>query len=127
MDNKCYSGPIDSTNDTGQHVITYDDDEVETLSLADKDWRYTPSGTLQSWTGNIMTTLQSNKQNVLGEMLTVFGNRLFQPHHTQAFDQTPLIKAYEAEEKMFPMNFKCIPRSKVLKRPILFAVIHFTY
>lgn len=36
MDNTYYSGTISGVDDTGRHIIPYDDNEVETLKLIDK-------------------------------------------------------------------------------------------
>lgn len=48
-------------------------------------------------------------------MFTVFGNRRFLRHHTQALKQNALVKAHEAKENYSVANVNCVPRSQVPK------------
>lgn len=91
---------MESIITSGEHLIKYDDDESETLNLNDEEWGYEQPSNLQAAFGSVIT-LQSNEQEVLSDMLEVFGNSSYMRHHTQAFDQAPLINSYAAEEKMF--------------------------
>lgn len=62
-----------------------------------------------------MVTLPSKEQEILSEMFAALRNNSFLCHNTQSFHQALLIKAYEAEEKSFPNNVKCVSRSYVPK------------
>lgn len=101
MDNKFCPGTTHCANESGQHIIKYNDDDQEFLKFDEEEWRFDQPNTLQTSSINLITTISSNLQDVLSQIFTAFGNCAFLRYHTQLFDQAPLVKAYEAEKNVF--------------------------
>lgn len=82
-----------SVDNSGQHVVKYDDDDVEALNLNNQELKFIQRHTRKSLAGIDMVTLPSNEQELLSDMFTALGNKAFLRHTTQCFHQAPLIKA----------------------------------
>lgn len=72
IDNGFYKGSVSELTTDGKHVIVYDDEDIESLLISDENWRYESSA--QAEIGNF-TTLPSDEQRVLRELMHVFGNK----------------------------------------------------
>lgn len=92
IDNAFYHGVVTSISDGGQHVIPYDDGDLETLDLASEAWRLC-TATVSSI--RIARSLASDEPAVLANMLTHFDNRPFILHHTQGFPPYATANAYD--------------------------------
>lgn len=55
LDNKYYLGTVDSISQHGKNLINYDDDDEETLTFNDEEWRYEQSATLPAGSGFVIT------------------------------------------------------------------------
>ena len=95
IDNAFYKGSVSELTPDGKHVIVYDDEDVETIMMSEENWKYESSAHAEL--GNF-TTLPSDEQRVLREIMSVFGNKSFLRHQAQGFEQFPLVNAYLAEE-----------------------------
>ena len=113
IDNRYYTGTVQSVESDGIRVVHYDDDDVEKLNLSTENWKY--DATVSASTSGFSNTLQSNEQEVLSDMLSALGNRSFLRHQAQAFDQSVIVNAYNKEEENFVANVKIVPRSSVPK------------
>lgn len=113
MDNMYYPGTVSQITESGEHVINYDDDDVETLTLSNETWRFKPSqSSLNAALGNFCT-LPSDEQRILKEIMDVFGNKPFMGHQAQGFEQFPIVNAYRKEEDEFTKNVEVVKRSSV--------------
>lgn len=115
LENQYFPGTVDYVNLNGQHVIKYDDEDVETLTLANEDWWFEHSSTFHASKMWFITTLESNEWEIPSEMFEGLGNHSSLRYQTQTFGQAPLIKAYKEEEQKFSINVKSVPRSSVPK------------
>lgn len=109
-DDQYYRGVVSATTSAGEHIINYDDGDVETLTLANETWRPCDSLTANA-TG--FAGLSSDTACVVKEIFNVFGNKPFMFHQAQAFPSYVLLKAYEAEESVFKQHVKCVSVSDV--------------
>lgn len=82
-DNAYYPGVVTDINADDKHVILYDDAEVETLTISDEQWRYDTSE--QAHFGRF-STLLSDEQHVLRQMMDVLGNKRILRYRTQGLD-----------------------------------------
>lgn len=112
LDNTYYSGEIKSINEKGLCTVRYDDEEEEHLDMSNETWRYEQAA--QSASENI-TTLESNDQVILAEMLEVLGQRPFLYHHAQSFEQAVMVKAYQREESQYLKHVNIVSRFSVPK------------
>lgn len=110
IDNALYKGSVSELTPDRKLFIVYDDDDVETLLISDANWRYELSAHAEL--GNF-TTLPSDEQSVLRELIHVFGNKSFLRHQAQGFEKFPLVNAYVAEENEFTKNVKVVTRSNL--------------
>ena len=121
LDNAYYSGEVINVNDDGNYMVLYDDEETETVKITDEQWRYEAdvpqenlgTDTLQGGALEVVKTLTSNHQEVIQSMMDKLGQRPFMYHHAQGFDQSAMIKSYDAEEEKYISTVKRVPRRKV--------------
>lgn len=105
MDHQYYPGTVHAVNDNGPHTIHYEDNDQETLDLANEQWRFKVniSNVLQTY---VNEALKSNEQKVLSELFKSFSNQPFPRYQSQAFAQAPMVKAYAKGEACLLMNVK---------------------
>lgn len=115
LDDQYYSGTVNSIDPNGSHVIHYDDDEIETLNLSNESWKFVSTNSVVASTTAFNRVLESNEQEVLGDIFESFGNRSFLRYQAQSFDQAVLYNSYKKEESDFLRNVKIVPRSSVPK------------
>lgn len=108
--NKYYKGHVLQITDTGQHVITYDDKKVETLTMANETWLNESS--VHAATGNF-SMLPSDEHRVLKKIMDIFGNKPFLRHQAQGFDQFPIVNAYQVEDNALKKNVCVVKRCNV--------------
>lgn len=94
----------------GKHVIKYDNDDVETLTMSTEIWRY-QSG--PSALAGQLTALTSIEERVLKELMKVFGKKPFLLQHAHEFEQFPISNAHAAEESEFTKTVHIFKRSSV--------------
>lgn len=104
-----YPGTITEIDDQDRHVITYDDGDIESLTMDNEQWRYTASASTVSG----LKTLTSNSEHTLSQLLETFGNKPFMLHHAQGFCQAPLIDAYKLEEDSFKQTVREVHRDNI--------------
>ena len=103
--------------DDNQHVIVYDDGDIETLNMNNQEWRFSDTNndnvtnssnnnddnsndndaTLHPSTVCHLPTLKSNEQDYLRSLFEHFGNTPFIISETQGFPQSCIINAYKTE------------------------------
>lgn len=66
-----YSSTLHSINESGEHIIDYDDDCKKNLTLKEQKWRFDYQSFLYVSTSNVLTILAGNEQEIISEMLTV--------------------------------------------------------
>ena len=59
IDNRYYTGTVQSVESDGIRVVHYDDDDVEKLNLSTENWKY--DATVSASTSGFSNTLQSNE------------------------------------------------------------------
>ena len=106
-----YPGTVTAISETGQHVISYDDGDTETLTMGDETWRFTP--TMTASLIHSLPSLESNEQEALKPIFDFFGNKPFLRHQAQGFDQAVLENAFQSELKSFLETVEQIPWSDV--------------
>lgn len=84
-DNQYYSDSESDVQDDGKCLITYDDDDTETLNMDHETWRFEQSS-LQASSLQIQKVLKSNEQEVIRSMTDSLGQRPFMWHHAQGFE-----------------------------------------
>lgn len=109
-DDAFYPGVIEKITDGGQHVVSYDDGEHETLKMAEENWR--PCDTIEANFTNF-PTLKSVSPSVLCEMHEALGNKPLLLNHGQSFPQYVMYSAYETEEAEFKKHVRCVPIASI--------------
>ena len=117
-----FLGVVAEVTDNNQHVIVYDDGDMETLTMDEQEWRFNDShnenendtgSTLQSSTVSHLPTLKSTEQTELQLLFDHFGNRPFLISHAQGFSQAAIINAYRTEEDAFKRTVREVSREAV--------------
>lgn len=113
LDDTSYRGKVTSIGDDGRCTIEYDEKVLDTLNMFDEVWRFEQ----QSVNGpklSVIKTLASNERGALPPMMEQLGLRYFLLHHTQVFEQSVLLNAYECEESKYVTTVKEVQRRMVL-------------
>lgn len=113
LDIQIYPGTIHSTNFV-RHQILYEDGDRESVKLSTEIWRlhHSKLSNLSVFSG---PSLVSNEQMVLLNIMDAIGNKFFMCHHSEGYQKTVLIKAYEKEVRELKKTLPVIPRSALHK------------
>lgn len=110
LDNANHPGPISSSHGDGQLNVSYDCGGVKILELGFEIWR--PCDTLAFGLAGFLS-IQSNKLQVLRQMLDTMGQKPFLALLWTVFPQYVLLNSYEVEELELKNLVRCIPISVV--------------
>lgn len=119
LDNKYYSGKVDSYNSsTGEHHVLYDDGEKEDLNFKNEVWK--PSNSNDPLSANEVlltpgTELSSVEKETVESYYDVFGSKEFLLHHAQGLPSHVTVNAYKKEEENFLKTVKKVYISNVPK------------
>lgn len=94
MENVYYKEPVFELTPNGKHAIVYGDEDVVTLIMSDKNWKYEVS--THAELGSV-TTLPSDEQRILQKLMSVCGNQSSLCNQAQGFENFPHVNAYFAE------------------------------
>lgn len=97
---------MSSISDSGQHVIQYDDGDLETLDLWSEAWRFCATSVSSIPAARF---LASDEPEVLAYMLTHFGNKPFMLHQAQVFPPYATANAYDEEDRAFKLTIRIFP------------------
>lgn len=111
LDSSFYAGKATEITNEGKHVVTYDNDDVETLNILDESWRFISYEIIHTNTAEL--ELRFYEPMVLKPQLPTFGNEPFKSHHAQGLQQHALLIVYKREEDVFADTVKCVPRRLV--------------
>ena len=126
-DSTYFPGVITEITANNEHVIVYDDGDIETLNMSIEEWRFNDiandndvntesqneNSTLQSSTVSHLPTLQRNEKSDLQSLFDHFGNRPFLTSHAQRFPQAAIINSYKREEEAFKRIVREVCRETV--------------
>lgn len=112
LDDVYYASEKTAINEEGRCVILYDDNEQETFNMSNESWRHEKSS-LNASAFEIVKTLDSNEQDLARAMMEQLGQKPFLWHHSQGFDQSAIVSAYDAEERDYTKNMKRVSRHEV--------------
>lgn len=82
-DQYCF-GVGSGVNESGQHVMSYGNDDTETLMKTNTTWRYESTTIFHATT---FPTRKADTSNMLQEMLCTLDSESFKLHHAKAFPQ----------------------------------------
>ena len=128
LDEQFYPGTVESEAQDGRLQIHYDNGDTEQLDMKKEVWRF--NNALPANSSILSPALQvvSNDGTVISSMREHFGNKPFQRHQAQGFDQYPLVNAYKAEDETFlktvrPVTHDNVPKgSNVISSHTLYKV-----
>lgn len=91
-------------------MITYDDDDVENLKIADENWRYDSS---TNAAGGNSSQLPLDEQLLLKEIMDMLGDKPLLCHQAHRLAQLPIFNTYRMEENEFTKNVEVVNRRDV--------------
>lgn len=113
-DNQNYAGAVTSVTTDGMCVVTYDDDETETLKMAKETWRF-EQNSLQASATHVEKVRPSRvkRTRYLRSMMNQLRQNPFLWHHAQGFEQSAIARVYEVEEHKYIKTVQCVLRKNV--------------
>lgn len=103
-----YPDTVHATEDN-IHTIHYEDADIEHVNMENEQWTYQNTVDNGIANGNSTSlTVDSNENEVLKELFGFFENKPFLKHHSQGFQQFPLVNAYKKEEEQFIKTVRII-------------------
>lgn len=114
-DEQYYRGTVHEITPDNEHVIHYDDGDIETLNMESESWRPTSTDdpVLNGSSVQALEQLKSSEQETLRAMHKYFGNKPFLKYESQGFCQAPVINSYKKEEESFLKTVKQVCKNTV--------------
>lgn len=107
MENQYYPATAKYVDPNDVHLVVYGNEEVEAVKLSEENWRpLNAHCSMIARTSTFYLNLDRNKQAALSDMMKPLVNKGVLCHVAQAFDQAPLVNAYQ-QEKIISVQHWC--------------------